>query len=204
MINSVFRVFAFLFTISVFVANSFPAQAESASTVVERFQESLLQVMQSASDSSVQQRYDKLAHSVSNTFHVPLMTQIATGRHWSTAQPSEKAAVVAAFQRMSIATLATLFDGYNGEVFETVGERIGPSKTTIVLTNLVKKDKSKINIAYVARQFGGKWQLIDVVVDNGISELKVRRSEYALILRKSGMIGLIKLLNDKAIDLMSR
>ena len=105
---------------------------------------------------------------------------------------------------MSIATLATLFDGYNGEVFETVGERIGPSKTTIVLTNLVKKDKSKINIAYVARQFGGKWQLIDVVVDNGISELKVRRSEYALILRKSGMIGLIKLLNDKAIDLMSR
>ena len=108
MINSVFRVFAFLFTISVFVANSLPAQAESASTVVERFQESLLQVMQSASESSVQQRYDKLAHSVSNTFHVPLMTQIATGRHWSTAQPSEKAAVVAAFQRMSIATLATL------------------------------------------------------------------------------------------------
>ncbi len=198
-----FRVFAFLFTISVFIADIPPVQAESASTVVERFQASLLQVMQSASESSVQQRYDKLAPSVSKTFHVPLMTQIATGRHWSTAQPNEKAAVAAAFQRMSVATLATLFDGYNGEVFETVGERLGPSKTTIVLTNLVKADKSKINLAYVTRQFAGKWRVIDVVVDNGISELKVRRSEYTLILRKSGMAGLIKLLNDKANDLMT-
>ena len=198
-----FRVFVFLFTISVFISDSPPVQAESASTTVERFQASLLQVMQSALGSSVQQRYDKLAPAVSNTFHVPLMTQIATGRHWSTAQPNEKAAVVAAFQRMSIATLATLFDGYNGEVFETIGERHGPSKTTIVLTNLVKADESKVNLAYVARQFAGKWQVIDVVVDNGISELKVRRSEYTLILRKSGMAGLIKLLNDKANNLMS-
>ena len=199
-----FRVLAFLFTISVFIADSPSVQAESAFNAVERFQASLLQIMQSASESSVQQRYDKLAPSVSNTFHVPLMTQIATGRHWSKAQPNEKAAVVAAFQRMSVATLATLFSGYNGEVFETIGERRGPSKTTIVLTNLVKADKSKVNLAYVARQFAGKWQVIDVVVDNGISELKVRRSEYTLILRKSGMAGLTKLLNDKANDLMSR
>ena len=199
-----FRVFAFLFTISVFIANSLPVQAESAATAVERFQASLLQIMQSASESSVQQRYDKLAPSVSNTFHLPLMTQIATGHHWSTAQPNEKAAVVAAFRRISVATLATLFDGYSGEIFKTVGERPGPSNATIVLTNLVKSDNSKVNLAYVARQFAGKWQLIDVVVDSGISELKVRRSEYSLVLKNSGMPGLIKLLNDKADDLMSR
>ena len=198
-----FRVFILVSTVSAFVADSSPVQAETASTVVEQFQKSLIQVMKSASQSSVQQRYDKLEPSVSDTFHIPLMTQIATGRHWLTAQPNTKAAVVTAFQRMSVATLATLFDGYSGEVFKTVGERPGPSKTTIVLTNLVKKDKSRINIAYVARQFSGKWRLIDVVLDNGISELKVRRSEYTLVLNKSGMAGLIELLNDKAIDLMS-
>ena len=68
------RVFVFRFTISVFIAGSPPVQADSASTAVDRFQASLLQVMQSALKSSVQQRYDKLAPAVSNTFHVPLMT----------------------------------------------------------------------------------------------------------------------------------
>ena len=199
-----FRDFTFFFIISVFVAVSHPVQAESASTVVERFQASLIQAMQSASKSSVRQRYDKLVDSVSDTFHLPLMTQIATGHHWLTAQPDEKAAVVAAFRRMSVATLATLFDGYSGEIFKTVGERAGPSKATIVLTKLVKSDKSNVNLAYVARKFAGKWQLIDVVVDSGISELKVRRSEYSMVLKNSGMPGLIKLLNDKANELMSR
>ncbi len=201
---SLFRVFNFLFIISVIFACSNPVQADSASTIVERFQASLIEVMQSASEVSVRQRYDKLVPTVSGTFHMPLMTQIATGRHWSTAQPNEKAAVIAAFQRMSVATLATLFNGYSGEIFETVGERPGPSEATIVLTNLVKNDKSKVNLAYVARQFAGKWRLIDIVVDNGISELKVRRSEYSLVLKNRGMAGLVKLLNNKANDLMSQ
>ena len=200
---SLFRIFAFLYTMLVCVIGSHPLQAESASTVVERFQASLINVMQSASESSVRQRYDKLVPSVTDTFHLPLMTQIATGYHWSKAQPNEKAAVVAAFQRMSIATLATLFDGYNGEAFRTVSERPGPSNATIVFTNLIKSDKSKVKLAYVARKFSGKWRLIDVVVDNGISELKVRRSEYAQVLNNSGLNGLIKLLNEKANDLMS-
>tara|TARA_B100002051_G_C16714195_1_gene628396 strand:+ start:627 stop:1241 length:615 start_codon:yes stop_codon:yes gene_type:complete len=204
MIIRLFRDFTFLFIIAVFVAVGHPVRAESASSVVERFQASLIQVMQSASESSVRQRYDRLVHSVSDTFHLPLMTQIATGRHWSTAKPTEKTAVVAAFRRMSVATLATLFDGYSGEIFKTVGERPGPSKATIVLTKLVRSDKSKVDLAYVARQFAGKWQLIDVVVDSGISELKVRRSEYSMVLKNSGMPGLTKLLNEKADDLMSR
>ena len=78
------------------------------------------------------------------------------------------------------------------------------SKATIILTKLVRSDKSKVDLAYVARQFAGKWQLIDVVVDSGISELKVRRSEYSMVLKNSGMPGLTKLLNEKADDLMSR
>ncbi len=201
---SLFRVLAFVCIISVCISGNQPAQAESASALVERFQASLIKVMQSVSGSSVRQRYDKLVPSVSDTFHLPLMTQIATGHHWSKAQPNEKAAVVAAFQRISIATLATLFDGYNGEVFRIVSERPGPSNSTIVLTNLIKSDKSKVKIAYVARKFSGKWQLIDVVVDNGISELKVRRSEYALVLKNNGLTGLIKLLNNKADELMSQ
>lgn len=190
--------------VAIFAFSANFARADSASDLVKGFQATLLDVMKSAKKLSVRQRYEKLAPEVTNTFHVPLMTQIATGRHWGQATAGEKAAVVRAFRRMSIATLATLFDGYGGEVFSVTGEQPGPSKTTVVITKLTKTDNSHVDIAYVARQFSGQWRLIDVVVDNGISELKVRRSEYSQVLKKSGLPGLIKLLNSKADDLMSQ
>ena len=133
-----------------------------------------------------------------------LMAQIVTGEHWNKAHASEKAAVTEAFKRINIATLATLFDGYNGEVFAINGEYPGPSNTTVVSTSLIKADKSKVSIAYVARTFDREWRLIDVVVDGGISELKIRRSEYNLILSNGGLSALTKLLNNKADELMSQ
>lgn len=186
----------------VFMASA--VRAGGASDLVAEFQAGLLNVMKAAEKSTVRQRYDQLAPAIESAFHVPLMTQIAVGRHWSAADPAHKTQLINAFRRMSISTLATHLDGYGGETFEMTGERPGPSKTTIVTTNLVKADKSRVGIAYVARQFSGTWRLIDIVIDNGISELKVRRSEYNQILRKSGVPGLIKLLNGKADDLMSQ
>ena len=108
-----------------------------------------------------------------------------------------------AFRRMSITTLATLFDGYSGEIFKVIQEADGPSRTRIVQTVLVKGDKSKVDILYVCRKFKVGWRMIDVILDNGISELKVRRSEYNFILKKGGLPALIGLLNSKADELLS-
>ena len=178
--------------------------ADSATETVEQFQSTLLDVMKTAKRTSVRQRYDKILPSISKHFHMPLMAQIATGKYWNKAQASQKAAVTEAFKRINIATLATLFNAYNGEIFRTDGEYPGPSKTTIVSTNLIKTDTSKVSIAYVARKFNREWRLIDVVVDGGISELKIRRSEYHLILNNGGLSTLTRLLNNKADELLSQ
>ncbi len=178
--------------------------ADSATEIVEQFQSSLLGVMKTAKNTSVRQRYDNIFPSVSKTFHIPLMTQIVTGEYWTKAQASEKAAVTGAFTRINVATLATLFNDYNGQTFQTNAEYPGPSNTTVVSTHLIKPDKSKVSIAYVARKFNREWRLIDVVVDDGISELKIRRSEYHLILNNGGLPALTRSLNNKADELMSQ
>ena len=72
------------------------------------------------------------------------------------------------------------------------------------MTKLWKLDKSTIDIAYVTRPFKEGWRIIDVILDNGISELKVRQSEYRQVLKKEGVSGLIKLLNSKADELISK
>ena len=197
---------AFLVLLLIFWAplQTAKADSQSASNVVQTFQNSLIDVMKMADKLSVAQRYDHLEPTVRQTFHIPLMAQISTGNYWGRAAKDERKRLTLAFQRMSVATLATLFDGYSGESFSIDTEKPGPSKTTLVMTSLIKTDKSKIKIAYVTRKFRTGWQMIDVIVDNGISELKVRRSEYNLILKKGGVPALIDLLNNKADQLMSQ
>ncbi|HEX9570394.1 MAG TPA: ABC transporter substrate-binding protein [Rhodospirillales bacterium] len=190
--------------ILVVAAGSFPAAAETPSKVVEKFQANLLQVMKDAEKLSVRQRYERLASTVETSFHLPLMVQIATANHWQDASPSQRVQLVSAFRRMSVTTLATLFDSYDGESFQILAEKPGPQHTQLVLTKLTKSDKSTVNIAYVARRFDDGWRMIDVIVDNGISELKVRRSEYSSILKSDGVPGLVALLNRKADELISK
>jgi len=180
------------------------AAGDSPESIVAEFQALLISTMKSADKTSVRQRYEKLKPGVSAAFHIPLMTQISTGQYWKPATNDERAQAVLGFTRMSVSTLATLFDGYGGETFEHRSTKDGPSNTRLVITDLVKSDKSTISITYVTRKFKAGWQIVDVIVDGGISELMVRRSEYRLVLKERGIPGLISLLNSKADELMSR
>jgi len=170
--------------------------------VVERFQDRLLAVMKTAKQSSVQTRYDALRPAVQDAFHLPVMIRIAMGAHWDKADDAQREALADAFQHMNIATLASLVTGYGNETFERLGQTPGPQNTRLVNTQLVSPDGSKIRLAYVARQFGADWKLVDVIVDNGISELSVRRSEYQRALSSGGVDGLIAVLNAKASTLL--
>ncbi|NQU59755.1 MAG: ABC transporter substrate-binding protein [Rhodospirillales bacterium] len=203
-----FRLFfpAHLLVLFFFLWGPLPTEAAgpSPSDLVEKFQANLLEVMKEAESSNVRQRFDHLSPIVEETFHLPLMIQIATGSYWKEATTSERIELVRAFRRMSISILATLFDGYSGEVFKLTGEKPGPQKTLLVVTKLIKTDKSTVDIAYVLRSIKDRWRIIDVVLDNGISELMVRRSEYHLILKNKGIPGLISLLNTKADGLISK
>lgn len=177
-----------------------PATPEA---VVAEFQKQLVEVMKVSETLSVRERFDRLLPTVDAAFHMPLMVQIAVGSHWEKTNPYEQEQVTEAFRRMSVSTLATLFDGYSGEIFEHQKNSPGPSGTVIVMTDLVKTDKSRIHISYVARKFNIGWRIIDIIVDGGISELKVRRSEYRLVLKNSGINGLIDLLLTKAEQLIN-
>ena len=91
-----------------------------------------------------------------------------------------------------------LFSGYSGQVFKTVGQTDGAGATVLVETHLTDPDGDYHSLAYVTKNDGQRWWIVDVIVDGGISELKVRISEYRLILKQSGVDGLIRALNAKA------
>mgnify|MGYP000282501748 CR=1 FL=1 len=187
-----------LFLAGVLTALPAAAQEDPARTVIQRFQQDLLAVMKEAQNLGVTGRYQRLQPKIEEAFHLALMIRVATGSFWRKADKEQQSRLVAAFKRLSISTYANRFDGYSGQVFEIVDQRPGPQKTVLVKTRIVSPGDSPARLTYVVKEFKGQWRIVDILLDNDISELAVRRSEYSRLLKKNGVDGLIAALNRKA------
>ena len=192
-------VFLFL-TISVSDVSS---QAAEPKKVVEEFHAALLAVMKTAEKTPVGQRYNLLEPVIADAFNLDFMIRIAVGPRWKKTSESEKAALAAAFKRMSVGTYAARFDGYSGESFKTLNITDGPRKTKLVKTHIVRPEDTPVKLTYVMRQFGPDWHIIDVLLDGSISEMAVRVSEYRNILRSQGAAALATALDKIADRLIS-
>jgi len=188
-----------------FLAPIWPAQAadDSPIPIVEDFHTVLLATMKDAEALGVDGRFAKLEPMVSSAFHLPAMIQVASGSHWKKADEKAQDQLIAAFSRLSVATYAAQFDGYSGQSFETLGDKPGPQKTTLVETRIVNPGDDHVAITYVMKKAKGVWRIVDVLVDTGISELARKRSEYRRVLKAGGIPALVDTLTQKADDLLS-
>lgn len=177
--------------------------AGSASDPIETFHAALLSIMKDAKTTTPKIRYERLRPAVTEVFHMAQIGRIASGEYWDKAPPPVRERFVQALRHFGISRLVTLFDDYSGETFETLGTRPGQQGTTYVMTRLHLFEKKPVGITYVTKEYGGRWYIIDALLDDSISELSVRRSEYARILRDGGMERLIDILNAKADELLA-
>jgi len=177
------------------------AAGNSPQALVGKFHNLLLMVMRDAESLGYAGRYRKLVPGLTDNFHFPLMIQVATGSFWKKATTQQQDRLIEAFSKVSIGTYASRFSGYSGQSFVTLRQKPGPQKTILVLTKIVNPGNPDIALSYVTREIKGSWRIIDVLLDTGISELAVRRSEYRRILKNRGIDALIGVLEEKSISL---
>jgi phospholipid transport system substrate-binding protein len=189
--------------IVLFLASSVHAGVADAAAIVTRLHDNLLSVMKEADALAVKGRYQRLSPEIQLSFHLRLMARVTSGTTWKKAATAQKDSLTRAFTRLSVATYASRFDGYSGQRFETTGERPGPRATHLVDTRILSPGEQPVPLTYVLKQIDGRWGIVDVLLDTGISELAVRRSEYRSVLKKGGVDGLITVLNAKADELLS-
>jgi phospholipid transport system substrate-binding protein len=185
------------------LASSAHAEPGGAAAVVTRFHDSLVSVMKEADALGVTGRYRRLAPEIERAFHLRLMARVTSGSFWTRADGARRDGLAAAFARLSIATYASRFDGYSGQEFETTGDRPGPPATHLVDTRILGPGDSPVLLTYVLKRLDGRWGIVDVLVESGISELAVRRSEYRSVLKAGGVDGLIAVIDDKADELLN-
>ncbi len=169
--------------------------AEAATTLVERYQAALLDVMRRARALGIQGRARELAAPVRETFDFARMARVAAGRAWREADDTARAAMVEAFARYSVAVHADRFDGYSGETFVLDGTAPGPGEALLVNTRIDRPRRDDVTLSYVVADQGDQGpRVVDVLMNGSISEVALRRSEWAAIGKQEGLDGLAQAL----------
>lgn len=172
------------------------ARAQTPSEVIAALNDGLLGVMRRADELGYAGRVEALAPVIADTYDSAAMARIAAGQHWAGLTPEQRARLVDAFRDYTVSSYAARFDGYAGERFETLGERATRRDDVLVETRIVTGDGEAVPISYLLREGEDGWRVIDVLLDNSVSELALRRSEYGSLLAREGLDGLLRELDE--------
>lgn len=163
----------------------------AARALISAYQAALLDVMQRAEALGVQGRAEALNGPVRATFDFGRMARAAAGKAWRTATEAERAAMVDAFAAYSVAVHADRFDGFSGERFVIEGTEAGPAGSVLVHTHIARPDAEPVAISYVVASGAYGPTVVDVLLKGSISEVALRRSEWAAIGAREGLSGLV-------------
>ena len=189
-------------TTAIFAAAAKAEAPDPAVQQVQTFYDTLLDAMKHSKELGIKGRYDKLKPVVEQTFDLPDMVRVAVGPSWATMPAPQQQALLAAFERMTVAQYANNFDGYSGEKFIVEPATQPRGQDRVVLSKLVSGSQT-VAFYYVMRQTtGGTWKIFTILLNGTINQLAVQRSEYAATLAVGGGPGLEKKLNALADKLM--
>lgn len=185
---------------------SYQAQAggESPSAVVSSLQAGLLSTMKQAKALGIRGRYERLTPVIKQNLDLPLIMATASAPYWQDGTQQQRSRVRQAFLRMIASQVATYFDDYGGETFRVVRERKTGGPTVLVDTQVVRPQQDTVHITYVTAKAGNRWWIIDIIVEGGISAVKVHRSEFLALLKQGGLDGLAHALNTQADTVLLR
>jgi phospholipid transport system substrate-binding protein len=177
------------------------AAADPAAVQIEGFDRALLESMKSGETVAAAERYRKLTPIIENVFDLRAMTAFAVGSAWAGFSAEQQQATVAAFERLTIASYAKNFRSFDGERFELDPTVVSRGSDKIVQTQLIPLQKAPVSLLYRMREVAGSWKVIDVYY-GAVSQLSIRRSDFAAPIAAGGASGLITHLNSLSEDLL--
>jgi phospholipid transport system substrate-binding protein len=173
------------------------ADVQDARSPVEQLYAVLLECLKNADALGLEGRRAKIAPAVASGYDVHFMAEKILGRHWSALSEADRARWTETFGSLTVATYAERMTGFTGQVFEVLKVEPSQRDTAVVYTQVVTPKEAPIAINYRMRQSGGGWRIIDVYLNGTVSELALRRSEYAAVLQRDGFEKLVASIDEK-------
>jgi phospholipid transport system substrate-binding protein len=173
------------------------AAPPSSGDTVQGLYDALLGTMKNGRILGQSGRFTQLEPVIRRSFDIASMARLSVGASWAGLTEAQRQEMSESFGRYISAIYADRFDSYAGEKLEVTGEQSAPSGV-MVKSQIVKTSGEPVKVDYMMRRNGDGWLISDIYLDGAISEVATRRSEFAAILKKDGIDGLITALNHKA------
>lgn len=172
-------------------------ESAPAEAVVEGLHATMLATLKGAGELDYAGRYAKLEPAIEAAFDLPFMAEKSVGSQWRKLSEEERAEWLDLFERNMVASYASRLDEFRGQQFELLGSEPGAHDTVAVRTRILDPGNEEVPLTYRLRETDAGWRIIDIYLKGTVSELAVRRSDYAAVLRSGGFPALKKSVAEK-------
>jgi phospholipid transport system substrate-binding protein len=125
-------------------------------------------------------------------FNFTRMTALAVGVNWRSASPEQKKRLIEEFRTLLVRTYASSLTAYRDQRFDFRPLRAKPTDTDVtVVVRILQPGAQPVQLEYDMEKTAAGWKAWDVRVA-GISLVINYRTEFANLVRQSGIDGLIK------------
>lgn len=151
-------------------------------------------------DLPLEQREAVFRGLLARKFDLEFIGRFVLGRHWQTATPDQREEYQALFAEFVLRTYSRLLGGYVDEQL-TVQGAVDAGQRDVIVNSLITGGSSQpVQTQWRVRRIDGQLRIIDVTA-SGVSLSITQREEFAAVIGRDGMNGLLELLRARTLAL---
>ncbi len=167
-------------------------QAGSASQFIHQLGNQAIATLQTPGI-TLEEREARFRGILRQGFDVPFIGRFVLGRYWKRTAPEVRDDYLNLFSEYLLQIYSARLGGYAGETLSVLAERPAGAKDVVVSTRIERPSGPPITAEWRVRVTDSRLRIIDVSVE-GVSMVVTQRSEFASVIRRNGVEGLIEVL----------
>ncbi|HEY5598210.1 MAG TPA: ABC transporter substrate-binding protein [Kiloniellales bacterium] len=176
------------------------ARAQTSPQEAARFVEALgsqaVTLLAAAKSEKPAKKQDALRNLVRESFNLDLTSQFVLGKFWNQATPQQRTEFKDLFTEYLLTNYVRHLGTFKAETLTIVGSHTVGDQDALVETSIESADGTTNPVWRVRAGEDGKYKIIDVSVD-GVSLALTQRREFASVVNRRGLDGLLDLLREK-------
>ena len=154
----------------------------SPEQVVESFHKVLISAMQATTDETRRAIVDE---AINSHFQVHTIARISLGRNWRTLQSDKQSDYMTLMEELISTTYASRFAKFDNQTF-TVTSSSPIASNRARVKSILNTKSELVNLDYQLQFSEESWRIYDIVA-NGVSDLSLKRSNYAALFADGGL-----------------
>lgn len=178
------------------------ARAQDAGEFVRKLGDEVVAVLKDQSRDLASRR-EALRAVFLASFDSKAIARFVLGRYWRVATEAQKARYLSVFPTYVADIYAGQLSKYSGEEFVVLRERQIDTSRVYVDTEIRRPDRVPLKVDFRVHRTEDGFRTFDVFVE-GISLLITKRDEFATVIRRNGLDGLLTLLERRTEGMIER